>query len=123
GERLDSEAFERLSRWMNAAGESKDRFSPVHVSSFSRARVDDPLVERPVFNHGLGLTVDPGWRRALGFGYLDEGSGLTPGGFYDYRLVGWFFRRDLEERTLGFHTLPLRSEEHTSELQSRENLV
>ena len=52
------------------------------------------------------LLTERAWRRALGFGYLDPGSGLTVGNAYDYRITAHVYRRDREETLLGFHTVP-----------------
>ncbi len=106
GEDLGNGDFKTLSVVMNEALSVADVTPPPVLSGSTRADPADPFVEFAPWGYGLGLGIDAMWRRALGLGYLDPGSGLAPGASYDYRIVGRFRRRDLEERLLGFHTVP-----------------
>src|SRR5690606_39927671 len=88
---------------------------------------------------GIGLSL---WRFNIGAGSFEQGvaSGirtdwrreecfLNADGSYDWKKQQgqqWFLNAARErgvKYTLGFSIAPPRSEEHTSELQSRENLV
>ena len=61
-----------------------------------------PFVEVRPWPYALSLTAMVEWRRALGFGFLDAGSGLVAGTHYDYRITGHFKRRDIEESVLPY---------------------
>src|SRR5262245_2780779 len=80
--------------------------SPLWCTAQRREEADDALVEIRPWPYALSLTTAAEWRRALGFGLLDKGSGLVQGQHYDYRVTGHWRRRELEERLLGFHTAP-----------------
>ncbi len=106
GESLDAAAFAQFAATMNdtlAAGEA----SPVCFTRKTRERLQDPFVEVRPWPYALSVAAVVEWRRALGLGYLDKGSGLIGGTHYDYRVTGHFKRRDLEEKLLAFHTVPV----------------
>ncbi len=105
GEALDASAFASVSATMNGAAGAGPA-APVWFTTRLRKRLQDPFIEIRPWPYALAMTVDAAWRRALGFGFLDKGSGLTPGTRYDYRITGHFLRRDLEEQLYGFHTIP-----------------
>lgn len=105
GEVFDAAAFASVAATMNEAAEAGPA-APVWFTARLRRRLQDPLIEIRPWPYALAITVDAVWRRALGFGFLDHGAGLTPGTRYDYRITGHFLRRDLEEQLLGFHTIP-----------------
>lgn len=105
GEALDAAVFASVADTMNSAANAGPA-APVWFTTRLRRRLQDPFIEIRPWPYGLAMTVDAAWRRALGFGFLDRGAGLTPGTRYDYRITGRFLRRDLEERLLGFHTIP-----------------
>jgi hypothetical protein len=106
GEDLGPGQFKDLSREMNEAL-THDKASPAHVASMVRSTTDQDFIEIQPWSTGLALTMSAPWRRALGLGFLDAGHGLVKGDSYDYRIVGRFRRCDVDERLLGFHTLPL----------------
>lgn len=106
GENIDAAAFGELSQTMNEAV-AAGPFSPAFHTAVVRDAVDDPFIEMRPWPTSLAVLVDAAWRRALGFGYLDNGGGLTAGATYDYRISADFRRRDLEEELLGFHTVPV----------------
>jgi hypothetical protein len=104
-ESIDPTAFAAVAETMNdtlATGPG----SPVCFTATSRERAEDPFVEVRPWPYALSLSAMPEWRRALGLGYLDDGSALVSGTHYDYRVVGRFARRDIEEMLLAFHTVP-----------------
>ncbi|MHC4692679.1 MAG: hypothetical protein ACYS67_08050, partial [Planctomycetota bacterium] len=98
--------FSDLSATLNGALQWPS-VSPVYLSYMSRSTEQQDFIEIQPWAMGLAMAVDAPWRRALGLGFLDSGSDLTPGRRYDYRIVGRFRRRDIEETFLGFHTVPL----------------
>ncbi len=106
GEELGPGGFKQLSTVMNAALRQAGA-SPVHVSRLVRETQEQSFFEIAPWAMGTALALDAPWRRALGFGFLDEARNLERGATYDYRIVGRFRRRDLEEHLLGFHTVPL----------------
>jgi hypothetical protein len=73
----------------------------------TRETLNDPFIEIHGWQYALSLLVEADWRRMLGFGYFDKGEALTPDAAYDYRITGRFRRRELHEKLLGFHTIPL----------------
>jgi hypothetical protein len=105
GETLDAITFERVAATMNDAAEAGPA-SPVWYTLRLRKRLQDPFIEMRPWPYALAMTVDAVWRRVLGFGFFDAGTGLTSGKRYDYRITGHFLRRDLEEQMFGFHTIP-----------------
>ena len=105
GEAIVAGDFADLSRMMNEAVAASPA-SPVVHSLLTRKTVDDPFLELRPWPLSLAAVADAGWRRALGFGWFDPGSLLTPGATYDYRITGHFRRRDIEEQLLAFHTVP-----------------
>lgn len=106
GEGLGPGQFRDLSDAMNEALQ-RPSTSPVYLSRMARSTEDQDYIEVQPWATGLAMSIDAPWRRALGLGFLDQGKGLTAGAVYDYRIVGRFRRRDVEERLLGFHTVPL----------------
>ncbi len=92
---------------MNDSSQDATSASPPVRSVLTRETLDDPFIEIHGWQYALSLLVEPDWRRMLGFGYFDKGSELIPGTVYDYRITGRFRRRELHERPLGFHTIPL----------------
>lgn len=107
GEELDADGFASLAEMMNAAAAQDKHTSPVWMTTVTRDEPDDPFIDLRTWSYSLATLVDPAWRRALAFGYLDGKTGLTPGTAYDYRVTGRFRRRDLDEQFSGFHTVPL----------------
>ena len=105
GEKLGAGQFELLSESMN--GVLKADASPVHWSAYVRDNEDQPFTEVSPWSMGLALALEAHWRRALGLGFLDKGNGLVDGRRYDYRIVGRFYRRDVQESLLGFHSVPI----------------
>jgi hypothetical protein len=106
GEAFGPGSFQQLTVAMNAAVRHAGA-SPAHVSRLVRENEQQSFFEISPWAAGLALTVDPVWRRALGFGFLDRPDDLERGAAYDYRIVGRFRRCDIEEHLLGFHTVPL----------------
>lgn len=106
GETLDQDAFEEVTAILNAAAEDAVARPPVYGSRLTRSKPENPFFELTAWPFATTLLAEPTWRRALGFGYFDAGSGLNPGQSYDYRITARFRRRDLEERFVGFHTVP-----------------
>ena len=107
GEDLDADGFASLADTMNAAAADEKHTSPVWMTTVTRDEPGDPFIELRTWSYALATLVDPAWRRALAFGYLDGATGLTPGTAYDYRVTGRFRRRDVEEHFAGFHTVPI----------------
>jgi hypothetical protein len=106
GEQFDAEAFHSVAHELNAAAADAASQSPVCTTTVTRDDLGDPFLEVSSWSYGLSLTIDPAWRRMLGFGFLDPEKDLEPGATYDYRLTGRFRRRDVEERLHGFHSVP-----------------
>lgn len=107
GESFDGSAFDEVAALMNDSSQDAPDGAPPTRTVLTRDSVNDPFVQLQGWPYALSLLVEPDWRRMLGFGFIDKGSGLTQGTFYDYRITGRFRRRELDERLLGFHTLPL----------------
>lgn len=107
GESIDGPAFDEVVTLMNDSSRDARDCSPPTRTVLTRDTVNDPFVQIQGWPYALSLLVEADWRRMLGFGFLDKGSGLTPGTAYDYRITGRFRRRELDERLLGFHTIPL----------------
>jgi hypothetical protein len=105
GEAIDASGFADLASTMNETVNAGPT-SPMWYTTLTRERLEDPFIEMRAWPYGLSITAVAEWRRALGFGYLDGGSGLVSGARYDYRITGHFGRRDIEERLLAFHTIP-----------------
>ena len=105
-EDFDEEAFHDVAELMNAAAADAANASPMWSSSVEREELDDPFIELRPWSYALALLIDPSWRRMLGFGFLDRAGDLEAGIAYDYRIVGRFRRRDVEERLHGFHSVP-----------------
>ncbi|TKB88102.1 MAG: hypothetical protein E8D43_00460 [Nitrospira sp.] len=102
GDSLEFGRFERLFEAMNQALTQQIPLGDI----VQRHGVDMSVLETQIFGTMFSLTLRPEWRRALGFGYLDEAAGLTRGGQYDYRIDGSFLRRTLEETRHDFVTVP-----------------
>lgn len=105
-EAFDTAVFRDVADVMNTAAADADEVSPAWSSRLVRSAAADPFVELRPWPYALALLIDGAWRRLLGFGFLDPVAGLTPGDVYDYRIIGRFRRRDLEETLHGFHTVP-----------------
>jgi hypothetical protein len=105
GETLDPTAFADLADTRNTTA-SAGTASPMWFTTRVREKLTDPFIEMRPWPYALSLGVDATVRRALGFGYLDAGAGLTAGAHYDYRITGRFLRRDLQETLFAFHTIP-----------------
>jgi hypothetical protein len=105
-EPFDTAAFRDVADFAGAAAADTDTFSPVLASSVMRDDAAAPFIELRSWPYALALLVDAPWRRMLGFGWLDAAANLTAGQAYDYRIIGRFRRRDLEETLHGFHTIP-----------------
>ncbi|MDP5218556.1 hypothetical protein Q5Y75_15110 [Ruegeria sp. 2205SS24-7] len=97
--------FAEVSRYGNVAYGRHFDAAAFHVTSH------DPDAERSNWDTTpLGFVlaataVDPAWRRALGFGFLDRFD-LTDGQAYDYRISGHVPRADRDEARHDFHTVP-----------------
>jgi len=107
GESFDPATFQEVAKLMNDTAQNAAEVSPMVQTVLTREKVEDPLVELRGWPYSFALLVEADWRRMLGFGFLDRGAGLTPGNVYDYRITGRFRRRELHEKLLGFHTVPL----------------
>jgi hypothetical protein len=107
GEAFAAAAFREVATLMNDTAQNAAAVSPMVQTVLTREKEADPFVELRGWPYALALLVEADWRRMLGFGFLDRGSGLTPGRVYDYRITGRFRRRELHEELLGFHTVPL----------------
>jgi hypothetical protein len=106
GEALDAPTFVDLAATLNGALNAGEA-SPMWYTMRTRERPEDPFIDIRPWPYGLAMNMVCEWRRAMGFGYFDAGTELAAGGRYDYRVTGHFFRRDLEEQLLGFHTVPV----------------
>jgi hypothetical protein len=106
GEALDRDAFAQAAQVLNDTLEAAAGAAPQTTTLLTRARPDDRFAEVRPWPLTLALTVEPAWRRALGFGFRDD-AGLVGGEAYDYRITGRFRRAHLEERLYGFHTVPI----------------
>jgi hypothetical protein len=106
GEAIDEAQFQDVAKLLNEVAATAPRHAPVLATLLERERVTDPFVELRPWPYGLSLTIDAAWRRVLGCGHLDPASDLEPGESYDYRIVGRFRRRDVQERLYGLHDLP-----------------
>ncbi|MEO7086791.1 MAG: hypothetical protein ABI442_05435, partial [Gemmatimonadaceae bacterium] len=105
GETLDPSAFADIADTLDTTA-SAGPASPMWYTMRVREKLTDPFIETRPWQYALSLTIDAAVRRALGFGYLDKGAGLTSGSRYDYRITGHFLRRDIEEQLFAFHTIP-----------------
>ena len=107
GETYDATAFEDATRVLGGAATVAPDVVPVWATTLTRADLDDEFVEVSSWAYATLPRLDAQWRRMLGLGHLDPGTGLTVGNAYDYRIIGRFRRRDVAERLLGFHTVPV----------------
>lgn len=107
GESFDAAAFDDVTRMLNAAASVDPDVVPVWSTTLTRERLEDPFVELRSWAYATLPKLDAQWRRMLGLGWLDEGTGLVPGQKYDYRVIGRFRRRDVAEQLLGFQAVPL----------------
>lgn len=105
-ESLDLAAFAEVVDLLDPAAARAEAYPPTYATTRTRERSEDPHADLGTWSYGLATLLDPSWRRALGFGYLDKGSALTPGQGYDYRITGYFRQRDILETFYGFHTVP-----------------
>lgn len=105
-ESLSLDAFHQASLVLNPAGNKAKFSSPVEYFTLSREEIKEPFIDLQTWPYGLGTLLSNTWRRIMGFGYLDKGDGLVPGELYDYRVSGYFRRRDIEEEFLGFRIVP-----------------
>jgi hypothetical protein len=105
GESLDPTAFLDVADTLDEAL-GFGNASPMWSTTQRREDAGDAFAEVPPWPYALSLTTVAEWRRALGFGLLDPGTGLVAGQHYDYRVTGHFRRRDVEEQLLAFHTVP-----------------
>ena len=103
---LDASAFRKMADFMNTTGKDPDHVSPMEFFTRTKERVNDPPIDIHSWPYGISTVLKPEWRRALGFGFLDKDSNLTSGSAYDYRISGYFRRRDIEEKLLSFRTIP-----------------
>jgi hypothetical protein len=106
GEVFDATAFGQLASMLNDAVLTT-RGEALYASHFTRENEDAPLVDLRPWPFGLSLMLLTAWRRMLGFGFLDPGTGLVVGQRYEYRITGYFRRRDVDETFRGFHTVPV----------------
>lgn len=107
GEAFVQPQFDQVAALMNDTAANSDDVSPMVQFVLSRERVQDPFIEIRGWPYAFAMLMEADWRRMLGFGFFDKGGGLMPGNVYDYRITGRFRHRDLFERLLGFHTIPL----------------
>jgi hypothetical protein len=107
GESFDAAAFHDVATLMNDSSLDAAQTPPPARSVLTRETLNDPLIEIHGWQYALSLLVEADWRRMLGFGYFDKGAALTSATAYDYRITGRFRRRELHEKLLGFHTIPL----------------
>lgn len=105
-ESLNLDGFHQASKVMNPAGNKANEASPLEYFTLTREQASDPFIDVHTWPYGLGSILQNTMRRVFGFGYLDKGGGLTPMESYDYRVSGYFRRRDIEETLLGFRTIP-----------------
>ena len=107
GETFDAGQFDQVAALMNDTAANSAAVSPMVQFVLTREKVADPFIEVRGWPYAFAMLMEADWRRMLGFGFLDRASGLTAGAIYDYRITGRFRRRELFERLLGFHTIPL----------------
>jgi hypothetical protein len=100
-------SFDDLAKVMNAAAKEPRDLAPLYQSMLTREDVEDPHIEVRPWPLSLAMMMDAPWRRMLGFAYLDNDDKLVPSQRYDYRITGYFYRKDIEEEFYGFHTVPL----------------
>ena len=106
-ESYDATVFGDVVRMLNEAASVNPDVVPVWSTTLTRRDPKDDFVEVRSWAYATLPKLDAPWRRMLGLAYLDGDKNLTAGQAYDYRIVGRFRRRDVAERLLGFHTVPL----------------
>ena len=104
---FDATAFRKMAELMNTTGKDPDKVTPMEFFTRTKERVEDPPIDINTWPYGISTVLKPEWRRALGFGFLDKDGNLTVGNAYDYRISGYFRRRDIEEELLSFRTIPV----------------
>lgn len=107
GEIFDTPNFRDVAELLNQTAKEAKIASPVWRTMLTREDVQDPFIEIRPWPYALSLLAHAEWRRMLGFGYFDDGAGLTAGDVYDYRITGHFRYRDLTEELYGFHSIPI----------------
>lgn len=106
GEIFDDPSFRSIAELLNDVTSDANVTSPVWHTMLTREDIQDPFLEIRPWPFALSLLTRAEWRRILGFGYFDDGNGLTAGDVYDYRITGHFRYRDLKEEVHGFHSIP-----------------
>ncbi len=96
--------FSQLSQYANLALQRPDGIPAFRVIAGKLGGPQDNWDLAP-YSLSISAIVISEWHRALGFAHLDRAD-LTPGGLYDYRLVGTVPRADRDELRFDFHTVP-----------------
>ena len=97
--------FSEVSRYGNAAYRKAFGATAFHTTTHEPDADRSNWDITPLGFVLAATAVDPAWRRALGFGFLDK-LDLTDGMAYDYRISGHVPRADRDEPRHDFHTVP-----------------
>ena len=106
GEQLDDESFARLAGALRPVLRAIDPARPADLALLLRERETDEPDEARGLDPVRVLLAHPTWRRALGFGFVDDDPTLVPGSTYEYRISAGFPAADIADRSHGFATVP-----------------
>jgi hypothetical protein len=106
GEVLDEESFVRLARALRPVLRTAGPPRPSELVLLLREQETDQADEARGLDPVRVLMAHPTWRRALGFGYVDDDPALVPGDTYEYRISATFPASDVTDRQHGFATVP-----------------
>jgi hypothetical protein len=103
-ETLDGDEADRLRAALRAAASRDDLGRPCDRVMLTRTATDEPWQETLFTSRIALLTLDPRWRRVLGFGFADRTA--QEGETYDYMIRGRFPAADLDDRVDDVHGIP-----------------
>ena len=103
-ETLEDAEADRLAAALRAAAGRDDLGRPCDRVMLSRSETSAPFLETLLTSRIALLTLDPRWRRVLGFGFADTTA--VAGETYEYRVSGHFAAADLDDDVYDVHTVP-----------------
>jgi hypothetical protein len=103
-ESLDDAEAGKLAAALRAAAGRSDLGRPCDRVMLSRAETGEPFQETLFTSRITLLSLDPRWRRVLGFGFADTTA--QEGETYEYRVSGHFPGADLDDEIYDVHTVP-----------------
>ena len=102
GETVAAESFSRLARVLRPVLRAAGPPRPSELALLLREAETDDADQARGLDPVRVLLAHPTWRRALGFGYLDDDPALVPGQAYEYRVSAGYPADDVADANLGF---------------------